>query len=66
MSDAADEFEFNARQLLNKGKTHSLRKQMREFVSENEPPADFKEPRTAVSGEKSISDVVTEDREERL
>jgi ribosomal protein S3AE len=66
MSDTAEDFGFDARQLLNKGKTHSLRKQMREFVSEHDSDADLRELRDAVASGKPLSDIVTEERDERL
>lgn len=66
MSDTVDDLGFDARQLLNKGKTHSLREQMREFVSEHDTDVDLEELREAVSDGKPVSDIVTEERDERL
>lgn len=66
MSDTADDVEFNARHLLNKGKTHSLRKQMREFISEHDSTTDLKTLREEVATGKPISEIVTKDRDERL
>lgn len=66
MSNALDHTSFDVQQLLNEGKTHSLRQQMREFVSEHDDSADFKDVRSDASDGKPLSDVVLESREERL
>lgn len=65
MSDTADDIEFQGRQLLNKSKTDPLRERMRQFLTEHESN-DFKTLREEVSEEKPLSDIVDEDREERL
>lgn len=65
MSDT-DDVEFTARQLLNKGKTHSLREQMQDFVSEHGSSTDLKALREDVAIGTDLSDIVTEDRDERL
>lgn len=65
MSDT-DDAEFTARQLLNKGKTHSLRAQMQDFVSEHGSTTDLKALRDDVTTGKDISEIVTNARDERL
>ncbi len=66
MSDTADGFGFDAKQLLNEGKTHSLREQIREFVSEHDSDVPLEELREAVSDGKQVSDIVIDDRDERV
>jgi hypothetical protein len=66
MSDTADGFGFDAKQLLNEGKTHSLREQMPEFVSEHDSDVPLEELREAVSDGKQVSDIVIDDRDERV
>lgn len=61
-----DDAEFTVRQLLTKGKTHSLRVQMQDFVSEHGSATDLKALRDDVTTGKDISEIVTEDRDERL
>jgi len=66
MSDAADEFDFYARQLLNKSKTNPLRERMRQFVADHGADAELETVRVeAVEGD-DLSKVVIEDRDERL
>lgn len=66
MSDAVDDFDFYAKQLLNKSKTNPLRQRMQEFVSEHGEQTDLKQARRAVQDGDTLSDIVIEDREERL
>lgn len=66
MSDTADEREFRAEQLLNKSKTHALRERMRAFLDSHDGADDLKSLRRQVSGGEDLSDIVVEDRDERL
>lgn len=65
MSDTADDIGFHGRQLLNKSKTDPLREKMRDFVAGREA-SDLKTLRSTVSNGDSLSDIVEEEREERL
>jgi ribosomal protein S3AE len=65
MSDTADDIGFQARQLLNKTKTDTLRQKMREFVEERDE-TDLKDLRQKVASGDDLSDVVSEGRRERL
>lgn len=66
MSDTAEDFDFHARQLLKKSKTNPLRERMRQFLTDHGADADLETIRAeAVEGE-DLSEVVVEDREERL
>lgn len=65
MSDTADDIGFHGRQLLNKSKTESLRAKMREFAAEQNP-SDLKTLRSTVSEGDALSDIVKDDRDERL
>lgn len=65
MSDTADDIGFHGRQLLNKSKTDPLREKMRDFVAEQKQ-SDLKELRSRVSTGEYLSNIVEEDREERL
>lgn len=65
MSDTADDIGFDGRQLLNKAKTDPLRKRMREFVTEHEK-RELKQLREAVRDGDDVSEIVREDRNERL
>lgn len=65
MSDAADDIGFAERQLLNKSKTHPLRERMRRFV-EDRGEDDLKQRRRSVSEGTDLSEIVTEDRDERI
>jgi hypothetical protein len=65
MSDTADDDGFHRRQVLNKSKTEPLRAQMREFVAEHET-SDLKELRSRVSAGEDLSEVVQEDRKDRV
>lgn len=67
MSDTArGDFEFLGEQLLKKSRTRPLRKQMKEFVSEHETPDDLAELRRRAKDGRRLSEIVKEDREERL
>lgn len=67
MSDTADRFGFEGRQLLNKSKLNPLREKMRAFVSEHGAgETEFRTPRREVSGGEALSDVVVDERDERL
>lgn len=67
MSDTAgDDVAFLGEQLLKKSRTRPLRKQMEEFVTEHESPDDLTALRRRVKGGQPLSEIVKEDREERL
>jgi hypothetical protein len=66
MSDTADDREFRAEQLLNKSKTHPLRERMRAFLDSHGESEDLESLRGRVSGGKDLSDIVVEDRDERI
>ena len=67
MSDTVrDDFDFLGEQLLKKSRTRPLREQMEEFVSEHEAPDDLAELRRRAKGGQRLSEIVKEDREERL
>lgn len=67
MSDSVDDFDFYAKQLLNKSKTNPLRERMRAFVSEHGSATDLKRIREEVdSGGTPLSETVIQNREERL
>jgi hypothetical protein len=66
MSDVDEgDVDFYADQLLNKSKTHGLRERMRQFVSEHGEETDLRETRKTADG-KPLSEIVTEEREERF
>jgi len=65
MSETTDTTEFLGKQLLNKSKTMPLRNCMREFIEEHETESDLKELRQETEG-KDLSEIVDEEREERL
>ena len=65
MSETTDTTEFLGKQLLNKSKTMPLRNSMREFIKEHETESDLKELRQETEG-KDMSEIVDEEREERL
>jgi ribosomal protein S3AE len=65
MSETTDTTEFLGKQLLNKSKTMPLRNSMREFIEEHETESDLKELRQETEG-KDVSEMVDEEREERL
>lgn len=64
MSDAVDN--FYAKRLLRKSATNPMRERMREFVDDHQGDKDLKELRTHFDGGKDLSDVVIENREDRL
>lgn len=67
MSDTArEDFDFLGEQLLKKSQTRPLREQMEEFVSNHEAPEDLEELRRRASSGQKMSELVKEDREERL
>jgi hypothetical protein len=67
MSDTVENFDFYARQLLNKSKTNPLRERMQEFASKHGGTTDLKQLREAAGGEgENLSEIVRENREERL
>ena len=66
MSDAVDEPRREIQELLYKSRTHSLREQMRDFASQHESKADLKHLRETATRGKSLSEVIDEEREERL
>lgn len=66
MSDTEDDLEFWGRQLLKKSETNPLRERMQTIVSETEPVDDLRTIRRQTSGGSSLSELVEEDREERV
>jgi hypothetical protein len=65
MSDTADDIGFHGRQLLNKSKTNPLREQMRAFIEQHNE-TELKQLRSQVSTGESLSEIIKEDRDERL
>jgi hypothetical protein len=65
MSDAVDDLDFWGRQVLKKSRVNPLREKMQEFVSEAEP-VDLEDIRRSTSGGSDLSEIVREDREERI
>jgi ribosomal protein S3AE len=65
MSETTDRTEFLGQQLLNKSRTLQLRTKMKEFIEEHETETDIKKLREETEG-KTLSEVVNEEREERL
>jgi hypothetical protein len=66
MSDAAEDLDFWGRQLLRKSQLNPLREKMERFVSETGPPPALSELREATSGGTDLSELVDEEREERV
>lgn len=66
MTDTVDDFSFYSEQLLKKSKTNPLRERMKEFIEKNREEADLKKYRKEASNGKNLSDIVTENREERV
>ena len=66
MGDTIDEVGFLGRQLLRKSQTNSLRQQMNEFIEQHERPRDLKQMRREATEGKEVSEIVTENREERV
>jgi len=66
MSDTAEDRELRAEQLLNKSKTHPLRERMRAFLADHDRSEDLESLRRRVSSGEDLSDVVVEDRDERV
>lgn len=67
MSDTArEDFDFLGEQLLKKSRTRPLREQMEKFVADHETPDNLAELRRRASSGQRLSDVVKEDREERI
>jgi hypothetical protein len=66
MSDTADEFGFQGRQLLNKSTLNPLRGRMRAFVSGEGDGAEFEELRREASRGNALSEVAIDERDERL
>lgn len=64
MSDAIDE--FYAEQLLRKSKTTPLRERLRAFVEDHGDGEGFKRIRAEASDGEALSDLVIDDRDERL
>ena len=65
MSETIDTTEFLGKQLLNKSKTTPLRNSMREFIEEHGTESDLKDLRKVTEG-KDMSEIVNEERQERL
>ncbi|WP_152042732.1 hypothetical protein [Salinigranum salinum] len=66
MSDAVDDLDFWGRQLLKKSQLNPLRERMSEFVSDTGPTPDLSELREATSGGTDLSEIVDDEREERV
>ena len=66
MGDTIDEVGFLGRQLLRKSQTNSLRQQMNEFIEQHEHPRDLKQMRREATEGKEVSEIVTENREDRV
>jgi hypothetical protein len=62
MSDTADEFGFQGRQLLNTSKLNPLRERMRAFVSGEGDGAEFEELRREASRGNALSEVAIDER----
>ncbi|MFB6107375.1 MAG: hypothetical protein ABEJ82_00865 [Haloplanus sp.] len=65
MSDAVDDLDFWGRRVLKKSQVNPLRKKMQEFVS-GVDESDLKETRKRTSGGSDLSEIVREEREERI
>lgn len=65
MSDAVDELDFWGKQVLKKSQVNPLREQMEAYISDSDPK-DLKELRQGTSGDTDLSEIVQEDREERV
>lgn len=65
MTETTDTTESLGKQLLNESKTMPLRDSMREFIEEHGTETDLKELRQETEG-KDVSEMVDEEREERL
>jgi len=65
MTETTDTTESLGKQLLNKSKTMPLRDSMMEFIEEHGTETDLKELRQETEG-KDVSEMVDEEREERL
>ena len=65
MSDVTDEIGFRGQQLLNKSKTNPLRQRMKHFVEQQED-RELKQLRSELSEGEQLSEIIKEDREERL
>lgn len=67
MSDTArEDFDFLGRQLLKKSQTEPLRERMQDFVDDHDVPDDLEALRRRAKGGEDLSEVVKEDRNERL
>lgn len=65
MSDAVDELDFWGRQVLKKSQVNPLREQMEAYISDSDPK-DLEKLRQGTSGDTDLSEIVQEDREERV
>lgn len=67
MSDTArEDFDFLGRQLLKKSQTEPLRERMQDFVDDHDVPDDLEALRRRAKEGENLSEVVKEDRNERL
>lgn len=67
MSDAAKKnLENMGRELLKQSQHTPLEARMKAFLAEHQAPDDLKEARERVAAGKPVSDLVSEDRDERL
>jgi hypothetical protein len=65
MSDTADNIGVRGRQLLNRSETAPLRERMQRFVDQQEE-AELKRLRRKVADGRPLSEIVEENRDERL
>ncbi len=67
MSDAAKKnLENMGRELLKQSQHTPLEARMKAFLADHQAPDDLKEARERVAAGKPVSDLVSEDRDERL
>jgi hypothetical protein len=66
MSDALDDTQFWARQLLHRSKLEPLRSKMQAVIAEHEATAKLSERRRSTVRGRDLSDIVIDGRDERL
>jgi len=66
MSNTVDDIGFHAEELLRRSKTGPLRQRMQQFVDEHRDDTDLKTARKDAGEGETLSDIVIEQREERL
>lgn len=65
MSDTASDLDFWGRRVLRKSQTNALRERMEAYAADT-PPADIEELRQRTSGDTDLSELVRDDRDERI